>query len=191
MRNGPLDMRMDREAPLSAAGLIERLDEDGLERVIRTCGEERRARRIARAIVAERARGGEWTTARLARTVEKVVPREGGSHPATRTFQALRIAVNDELGALEKGIEEGLLLLAAGGRMAVISYHSLEDRAVKRIFAGHIGRMVSLPQGGANWEGLRPAVRPIVKKVLRPAEEEVALNPRARSAKMRCVERVE
>lgn len=191
MRDGPLDMRMDRSQQTKASHLVETMSEKELARIIDQYGEEPASRRIARAIVIERRKKGTWTTQRLVRTVEFALHRQRGKiHPATKTFQALRIAVNDELAALERGLEDGIALLAAGGRMTVISYHSLEDRRVKQIFKKHIGRWASQPEGGKRWEGMEPVVRPVTKKPLTASGAEIMLNPRARSAKMRCIERI-
>jgi len=191
MKDGPLDMRMDRSLKTDAARLIEEMSEEELARIIEQYGEEPAGRKIARAMVIERGKKGVWTTKRLVETVEFALRRRRGKiHPATKTFQALRIAVNDELAALGRGLEDGIALLAAAGRMAVISYHSLEDRQVKQIFKRHIGRWASLPEGGSRWEGVDPVVRPVTKKPRMASGAEIMLNPRARSAKMRCIERV-
>lgn len=192
MKDGPLDMRMDRSQETKASDLVENLSESELAEIINQFGEEPAGRKIARAIVIERKNKGGWTTRRLVRVVESAADRRAGRiHPATKTFQALRIVVNKELSALAEGVENGIALLAAGGRMVVISYHSLEDRQVKQIFKKHAGRWVSQPEGGQHWEGLEPVVRMVVKKPLRASAEEIMLNPRARSAKMRCIERVD
>lgn len=189
MKDGPLDMRMDRSRQTSAAQLVEELSEKELARIIGQYGEEPASRRIARAIVIERGKKGAWTTQRLVRTVEFALRRPRGRiHPATKTFQALRIAVNDELSALDRALEDGIALLAPAGRMAVISYHSLEDRQVKQVFKKHIGRWASQPEGGKRWEGMEPVVRPVTKKPRTASGEEIMLNPRSRSAKMRCIE---
>lgn len=174
MRDGPLDMRMDAARGESAADLIAGLNERELADLIYRFGEERLSRRIARRIVAERERGAIITTARLARIVAGAYPpRRRGIHPATRTFQALRIAVNDELGMLERFLEAAPGLLKDGGRLVMISYHSLEDRQIKHAF-----RELSHSMGLT-----------LTKKVLSPSPEEVGRNPRARSAKMRVFER--
>jgi len=173
LADGPLDMRMDASQGRPASELLARSGERELERILRECGEERFARRIARAI-AER-RGRLRTTGDLAALVEAVVPRrEPRLHPATRTFQALRIAVNDELGALEAALGTLPQWLAPGGRLAVISFHSLEDRIVKQALRGFAS------------EGV---VTVVTRKPLRPTAEEVAANPRARSARLRVAER--
>lgn len=192
MKDGPLDMRMDRSREKNASDLVEKMSEAELARIISQYGEEPAGRRIAKAIVIERQKKGVWTTRRLTQTIESAMGgRRGRIHPATKTFQALRVAVNDEFTALEQGLEAGIALLAAGGRMVVISYHSLEDRRVKHFFNKHIGRWASQPEGGRRWEGMRPVVRPIAKKPLRASGTEIRMNPRARSAKMRCIERVD
>ncbi|MDD5482138.1 MAG: 16S rRNA (cytosine(1402)-N(4))-methyltransferase RsmH [Kiritimatiellae bacterium] len=192
MKDGPLDMRMDRSRKLTAAQIVEETDEKELARIIREYGEEPAARRIARAIAIERRQKKPWTTRRLVQTIEFAARWSGGRiHPATRTFQALRITVNDELGALEKGLEGALALLAPAGRLTVISYHSLEDRLVKHFFKKHIGRWVSLPEGGESWQGMKPVVRPVTGKPRPASGAEIMRNPRARSAKMRCIERTE
>lgn len=187
--DGPLDMRMDRTRGLTAADVVGTTDEKGLADLFRTYGEEPDARRIARAIVRERARGPLSTTAQLADLVERTVGRHGAHHPATRVFQALRMAVNDEVGELERALVGGLGLLKPGGRFAVITFESITDRIVKRFFAAHAGKMVSLQQGGERWEGELPRVRLVTRRAVTAAEDEVALNPRARSARLRAVER--
>ncbi len=169
---GPLDMRMDPEAE-SAADLVNSASEDELARILFEYGEERRSRRVAAAIVRARARRRIETTDELARVVAGAVGgRRGGPHPARRTFQALRIAVNRELEELTASLPRAVGLLAPGGRVVVIAYHSLEDRIVKRCFSSD-ERLVELTH-----------------KLLRPAAEEVARNPRARSARLRAAERI-
>lgn len=177
MRDGPLDMRLDPALATTAADLVNSLTEEELAQLIREFGEERAARRIARKLAQERTREPISTTGRLAELVRSVAgPRTGGIDPATRTFQALRIAVNDELGvlsALLDAVSRGARgWLAAGARVAIISFHSLEDRAVKRCFASLVehGRATDLLGGAAE-----------------ASDAEVAANPRARSAKLRAV----
>lgn len=130
------------------------------------------------------------TTGQLADLVERTVGRRGAHHPATRVFQALRMAVNDEVGELERALAGGLSLLKPGGRFAVITFESITDRIVKRFFASHAGRTVSLQQGGTRWEGELPRVRLVARHAVTAAEDEVLENPRARSAKLRTAERV-
>jgi 16S rRNA (cytosine1402-N4)-methyltransferase len=177
-REGPLDMRMDRAGRGPTAGdLLRRLPPHALEAMLREYGEERWARRIARALVAARARAPMATTTELADLVARAIPRRAWPrriHPATRTFQALRIAVNRELEGLEEALEGAASLLAPGGRLAVISFHSLEDRAVKTAF-----RRLAAVRGLALLTR-----RPVI-----PATGEVAANPRARSAKLRAIRR--
>ena len=192
--DGPLDMRMDPTRGETAAELLAGYGDDwrSLAALLRELGEEPQAGRVARAILAEQAKAPIETTARLAATVERALGGRRGAarHPATRTFQALRIAVNGELDQVAAALEAALPLLAEGGRMAVITFHSLEDRAVKRAFAAHEGREVSLPQGGSRHEGAEPPVRRLTRRPAVPTESECAANPRARSAKLRAVERI-
>jgi len=188
--DGPLDMRMDRGGGPTAADLVNELSDRELARIIADFGEERAARRVARAIVAERSRGPITRTAQLAAIVARAVGRGGRIHPATRTFQALRIAVNGELDALQRGLRAGIGLLAPDGRMAVISFHSLEDRAVKIFFRAHAGREEAQPAGGVRWAGETPRVRLLTRRAVRPAPGEMENNPRCRSARLRAVERV-
>ena len=189
MREGPLDMRMDRSCGLSAADIVNGESAERLEEIFRTLGEEPQARRIAKAVAKERAEKPFETTVELAEFIEKVVGRRNGRHPATRVFQALRMEVNDEIGELGRALEGGLDLLRSGGRFAVITFESLTDRIVKRFFAGHIGRMVSLQQGGERWEGEEPRMKAVTGKVVVASKEEEDLNPRSRSAKLRAAEK--
>lgn len=179
LQEGPLDMRMDRRSSITAAKLVNELEEEELADLLFALGEERQSRRIASAIVAGRPL---HTTTELASVVASVVPRRGRLHPATRTFQALRIATNDELGALSRGAESALQLLGAGGRLAVISFHSLEDRLVKRLFQ----RESSTVKGGASPSGFTLVTR----HPIQPTREEQQRNPRSRSAKLRVIERI-
>ncbi|MDD3605256.1 MAG: 16S rRNA (cytosine(1402)-N(4))-methyltransferase RsmH [Kiritimatiellae bacterium] len=188
-QEGPLDMRMDRNSGLTAAELVNSLPEAELAALIWKWGEERQSRRIAAAIVAARP---VKSTRQLAEIVERAKGgRRGRIHPATQTFQALRIAVNNEFEHLEQALEDGLGLLNPHGRMAVISFHSLEDRRVKRCFRAHAGRMESLQAGGADWIGERPRVVLVGRKFQTAGPEEMKMNPRARSARLRVVERTE
>ena len=188
--DGPLDMRMDRTGGLTAADVVRDLDESGLTEIFRKYGEEPNARRIAKAIVKARGVSSIETTLQLAEIVERTVGRRGAHHPATRVFQALRMHVNDEMGELEKALADGLGCLKPGGRMAVITFESLTDRAVKHFFAAHAGRMVSLQQGGEMWEGELPRVMQVTRKAVVASDQEIAANPRSRSAKLRAVERM-
>jgi 16S rRNA (cytosine1402-N4)-methyltransferase len=190
LRDGPLDMRMDPAAGESAADFLARADEREIATVIAKLGEERNARRIARAIVDARRSAPVATTARLAGLVAAAVPgREPGRHPATRTFQALRIHVNDELGEIERALPKAVAALAPRGRLVVISFHSLEDRIAKRF-------MRDASRGDPAWAGMPgmpAAARPRLRLVGRATfadEAEIARNPRARSAVMRVAERL-
>ncbi|MFQ5958988.1 MAG: 16S rRNA (cytosine(1402)-N(4))-methyltransferase RsmH [Alphaproteobacteria bacterium] len=188
--DGPLDMRMNGAGP-TAADVVNTSEEGALAALISELGEERRARRIARAIVKARAKRPITRTGELAAIVRPVVPAAAdGIDPATRTFQALRIHVNDELGELDRGLGAAERLLAPGGRVAVVSFHSLEDRKVKRFLAARSGRQPhpSRPAPPAA-DGGAPTFRLIAKRALRPAADEVAANPRARSARLRAAER--
>jgi len=179
--DGPLDMRLDRRMQRTAAGLVNRLPEAKLADLIYQFGEERYSRRIARAIVAARKQNRIERTSALARIVAGAIPRPArprrrGVHPATRTFQALRIAVNDELASLERLVERLGEVLASGGRAGVISFHSLEDRRVKQGFA-------RLAEAGP--------MKVLTRKPLTATAEEITVNPRSRSAKLRAIERTD
>jgi 16S rRNA (cytosine1402-N4)-methyltransferase len=173
--DGPLDMRMDRSQALRAHDIVNEESEEELARILHEYGEERAARRIARMMVEARRRKPIETTGELRALIERALGprRRGGVHPATRTFQALRIAVNHELESLGALLGRGPALLTPGGRMAVIAYHSLEDRAVK-------ARFRELARSSEYEE--------VSRKPMRPSAEEVARNPRARSARLRCIE---
>ncbi len=190
LANGPLDMRMNPQAPRTAADIVNTASEEELADILWQYGEERASRAIARRIVQERAQVPFTTTAQLADCIASVLPRKGRLHPATRSFQALRIAVNDELGALEALLESGLSLLNSGGRFAVITFHSLEDRAVKRFFERVTREEIDRPE----WPAPRPnpdyAARLVFRKPLTAGEAELAANPRARSAKLRVIEKI-
>lgn len=173
-REGPLDMRMNPTEGSTAADLVNTLPAPKLEKIIFEWGGERFARKVTRVICDRRAKKRFQTTLDLAQTIASVVPRQGRLHPATRTFQALRIAVNDELGSLEEGMASGWNHLAVGGRMAVISFHSLEDRLVKNFFRDKIRTR----------EGLLLSKKPIT-----PSLNEIYNNPRSRSAKLRVIEK--
>jgi 16S rRNA (cytosine1402-N4)-methyltransferase len=186
---GPLDMRMDPTALLAAAEVVNQWTEEELAQIIADYGEEPRARRVARAIVRARPLA---TTADLARVVTGVLGRgRPGLHPATRTFQAIRIAVNDELAGLEQFLTEGWRALRPGGRLAVLAYHSLEDRRVKDAFRRWAADCLCPPRTPLCVCGWSAKVRLLTRRPLRPAPIEVARNPRARSARLRVVERKE
>jgi 16S rRNA (cytosine1402-N4)-methyltransferase len=189
-KDGPLDMRMDRTQGRSAADLVNEDDEETLANLIYRLGEDRDSRRIARAIVLERQQGRIKRTIKLAEIVERAKGgRRGPIHPATQTFQALRMAVNTELESLEAGLEAGLAMLHEGGRMTVITFHSLEDRPVKEFFKRHTVKRESLQQGGEKLVYDEPAVRLLTKKPLTASKQELADNPRSRSAKLRAAEK--
>lgn len=170
--DGPLDMRMDQSAPLDAATVVNTYSLDDLQRIIRQYGEEPRARAIAQAIVAARPLK---TTFELAETVRSAMPRGSKMHPATRTFQALRIAVNDELELLRASLPIWVKLLKSGGRLGVISFHSLEDRIVKQVFKELAG------------DRYDAELSLLTKRPVTADEQELVFNPRARSAKLRAV----
>jgi len=187
---GPLDMRMDQGSELTAERLVNRADVRELERIMRTLGEERWARRIAQYMVARRPLR---TTRDLAEAVEAAIPRGAWPrdiHPATRTFQAFRMEVNDELGEIERGLEAALKILKPGGRMATISFHSLEDRLVKSYFNVESKDCICPPQQPVCTCAHRATLRIVTRKPVTPSEEEVAGNPRARSARLRVAERL-
>ncbi|MBX2855502.1 MAG: 16S rRNA (cytosine(1402)-N(4))-methyltransferase RsmH [Rhodobacteraceae bacterium] len=192
MRDGPLDMRMGDEGD-SAADLVNRLDEGELADILFHYGEERASRRIARAIVGARREAPIETTARLAEIVASRLPRPkpGQPHPATRSFQGLRIAVNDELREIEDGLAAAERVLTPGGRLAAVSFHSLEDRLVKRFLADRCNRA---PRGSRHTPDVNPppaTFNLIVKGARGPSDAEVAANPRSRSAKLRAARRTE
>jgi 16S rRNA (cytosine1402-N4)-methyltransferase len=188
--DGPLDMRMNPEAGESAADWLARIPEQELVRVLRDYGEERFAGRIARTIVQARTAAPLARTGQLAELIARAVPtREPGKHPATRSFQALRIQVNDELGELERCLDQVCGLLGAAGRLAVIAFHSLEDRIVKR-FIRRESKGPELPKGlPVPYAETAGRLRPLGKP-MRPSSAEVAANPRARSAILRVAERL-
>lgn len=193
--NGPLDMRMEADqGGATAAEVINRLSEGELADVIFRFGEERKARRVARAIVAARLENPIERTLELAKIVQSVVKKDAsGIDPATRTFQALRIYVNDELGEIERGLRAAERLLKPGGRLVVVAFHSLEDRAVKTFLKERCGRAPRgsrhLPQAGSGSAQHQPTFIPLFKGVQKPGDEELRRNPRARSARLRAAER--
>lgn len=189
-RDGPLDMRFDPTADTpTAADLVNSLDADDLADILYRYGEERESRRIARAIIAARPL---HTTRQLAGAVERAYPpaRSGRIHPATRVFQALRIAVNDELGAVERVLPQALNLLRPGGRLAVISFHSLEDRIVKAYFRDEATDCLCPPRQPVCTCGHRARIRLITRHPIIAADSEIAANPRSRSARLRIAERL-
>jgi 16S rRNA (cytosine1402-N4)-methyltransferase len=188
--DGPLDMRMDPSGPTTAADLVNVMSGEQLERIFRNFGEEPAARRIAARIVRDRMAKPFTTTLQLAQAAESVVPRRGKTHPATRIFQALRIAVNRELDALAEGLEQFTRRLAPGGRLAIITFHSLEDRMVKVFFKARSAQWIDRPE----WPEARPnpdyIFKQITGKPIVASAAEQRENPRSRSAKLRTVERI-
>ncbi len=191
---GPLDMRFDTQRGVPASELLASLDVNELTALFRRYGEEPKAGRIARAIVDARRTAPVATAEELAALVERVLPpnprQPRRTHPATRVFQALRIAVNEELDALEAGLAAALDLLRPGGRLVVLSYHSLEDRIVKRFLAAERRGCVCPPEIPVCVCGRNPRLRLLTRPSLTPTAEEIAANPRARSARMRAAERL-
>ncbi len=187
--DGPLDMRRGGTGP-TAADLLERAEWEELVRILRDFGEERRARAIARAIVRRREQDPLRTTAQLSRLVQDVMGgRERRIHPATRTFQALRIAVNDELGQLERFLEPAIRSLKTGGRIVVISFHSLEDRIVKHTLRRLAGRCTCPPDFPVCRCNPQRVVEVLTSSPVRPDEEDIDRNPRARSARLRAAQK--
>jgi 16S rRNA (cytosine1402-N4)-methyltransferase len=187
---GPLDMRMDVTLELTAERIVNTFEPSEIERIIRSYGEERWARRIAQFIVARRPLR---TTRDLASAVEAAIPRKAWPRDinvATRTFQGLRIAVNNELGEIDAGLKAALSTLKPGGRMATISFHSLEDRLVKSFFNVESKDCICPPQQPVCTCGHRATLRTVTRRPVRPSEEEVAANPRARSARLRVAEKL-
>jgi 16S rRNA (cytosine1402-N4)-methyltransferase len=186
--DAPLDMRMDPSADVSAAGIVNEADERDLTTIFRRYGEERYAKQIARAIARRRKERPFERTGDLVETIRAAIPapaRFGDGHPAKRVFQALRIAVNDELGSLEAALPAGFEMLRPGGRLGVISFHSLEDRAVKR-FMRDLERGCECPPDFPICVcGKEPQMRTVARKAIRPSAHELALNPRAGSARLR------
>ena len=190
MHDGPVDMRMDRTCGQTAAELVNTASEQELADIIFRYGEDRSARRIARAIVEARAKVRIETTAQLAGIVERAKGGRKGKkiHPATQTFQALRMAVNDELASIERVLETMLGRVVAGGRIVVLTFHSLEDRLVKQFFSRHVPREESLQQGGVRRIYEEPPVEWVWKKPVTAGDGEQRVNPRSRSAKLRVVQ---
>ena len=186
--DAPLDMRMDPSAELTAREFVNEADERELADVFRRYGEERYSRQIARAIVRRRAKQPFERTGDLVETIKQAIPapaRFGEGHPAKRVFQALRIEVNDELGSLERALPAALEILRPGGRLAVISFHSLEDRIVKRFLRNQEHGCTCPPDFPLCVCGAQPALRAVPRRAIRPSPAEVARNPRSQSARLR------
>jgi 16S rRNA (cytosine1402-N4)-methyltransferase len=191
-QDAPLDMRMDPTEDVTAATIVNGWGERDLAQIFSRYGEERFSRPIARAIVQERACTPFESTLQLVATIKRAIPtpsRFGHGHPAKRVFQALRIAVNDELGQLEDGLESALALCQPGGRVAVISFHSLEDRIVKQRFVKAAKGCICPPDLPVCGCGRTPEFRVVTSKAVRPHTEEITVNPRAASARLRVVQR--
>lgn len=193
-KDEPLDMRMDERREKRAEALVNHLSESELASIFQRYGEERWSKRIARAIVSARSNGPIRTTGQLVDLVRRAVPAKAAAqqkiHPATRIFMALRIAVNDELACLDRFLAVAVDVLKPGGRMCVLSFHSLEDRMVKQRFKQWVDPCTCPPDLPYCSCGAQPLVRLINRKVVRPSQQEVAGNPMARSTRLRCVERL-
>lgn len=193
-KEGPLDMRMNPEEGLPLTRMLDRVSERDLADIIRKYGDERFAGRIAKAILREHKAGKLNTTAELENACFHAVPKQarfGGAHPATRTFQALRIWVNDEYGQIEAGVKAAMEHLLPGGHLAIISFHSGEDRRIRDLIESEVNPCTCPPTFPICTCGRKPSMRWLQKKPMRPSEEEVEINPRSRSSLMRIAERIE
>ena len=188
MREGPLDMRMGPSCEMDAAEVVNTWPESELLRILREFGEEPKARRIVAAILRQRESKPFATTGDLAQCIEKAVGRSGRTHPATRTFQAIRMVVNDELGSLERALEASVQLIKPGGRLLVITFHSLEDRMVKRFMKDRSREWIDQPHWPEPRKNPSRVFRLPQSKAIAPTPEEILLNPRARSSKLRVAE---
>jgi 16S rRNA (cytosine1402-N4)-methyltransferase len=191
--DAPLDMRMDQDASLTAKEIVNEWPEEEIARILYRYGEEKFSRRIARVIVEKRKQSPIETTGELVELIKEGIPaaaRRTGGHPAKRSFQALRIAVNDELGAFEEGLHQAVRCLAPGGRVSVITFHSLEDRICKQIFSSYLEKCTCPPDFPLCVCGGKGVMRLVNRKPLIPTETELAENSRARSAKLRVAEKL-
>ncbi|WCK53092.1 16S rRNA (cytosine(1402)-N(4))-methyltransferase RsmH [Aneurinibacillus sp. Ricciae_BoGa-3] len=191
--DAPLDMRMDRQQSLTAAVIVNEWSEDKLAKVIFEYGEEKFSRRIARSIVKQREKAPIETTEEFVEIIKSAIPaaaRRTGPHPAKRTFQAIRIAVNDELNVFKESLEDSISLLAAGGRLSVITFHSLEDRICKQIYQEYSRGCTCPPDFPQCVCGNEPILKIITRKPLVPGDRELEDNPRSRSAKLRIAEKI-
>lgn len=191
--DAPLDMRMDQDAMLTAKEIVNEWPEEEIARILYRYGEEKFSRRIARVIVGKRAQSTIETTGELVELIKEGIPaaaRRTGGHPAKRSFQALRIAVNDELGAFEEGLHQAVRCLAPGGRVSVITFHSLEDRICKQIFSSYLEKCTCPPDFPLCVCGGKGTLRLVNRKPLIPTETELTENSRARSAKLRVAEKL-
>jgi 16S rRNA (cytosine1402-N4)-methyltransferase len=192
-QDGPLDMRMDARQPVTAADVVNTTEAEALAKIFWEYGDEQQSRRFAKAIALDRQTQPFTTTKQLADLIERLAPRRGSkTHPATKVFQALRIAVNDEIGSLRRGLDGAVKILRPGGRLAVITFHSLEDRVVKD-FGRARTRDYALP-GGVDVPELRvprdPVLKWVERKAIKPGPAELAENPRSRSAQLRVLEKI-
>ena len=193
MQDAPLDMRMDQQAGFTAYDVVNGYSEKELSQIIKKYGEERWAARIAKFIVSERRERPIEDTDKLVEVIKKAIPasaRRDGPHPAKRTFQAIRIEVNDELGQLEKAVDDFVDVLAPGGRLCIITFHSLEDRIVKETFARRENPCTCPPEFPVCICGKKPDAKRITRKPIVPSDEELERNPRSRSAKLRILEKL-
>jgi 16S rRNA (cytosine1402-N4)-methyltransferase len=192
--DAPLDMRMDASSPVTAADIVNTMDEDGLNRIFRDYGEEKWARQIARVICDRRKSEPIDTTSKLVAIIDAAIPKKfrakDGSHPARRTFQALRITVNDELDPLEDALRMFTDMLKPGGRLCIITFHSLEDRIVKNNFRNLANPCTCPPGIPVCVCGKKPSVKLITRKPVTATADELAENPRSRSASLRVVEKL-
>jgi 16S rRNA (cytosine1402-N4)-methyltransferase len=191
--DAPLDMRMDRRNPLSAYTIVNDWSKDELTRIIREYGEEHWAARIADFIVTKRQEQKIETTGQLVDVIKAAIPakaRREGPHPAKRTFQAIRIAVNDELGVFERTLKDAIEILQPGGRVAVITFHSLEDRICKQVMQEYAKGCICPPEFPVCTCNNKPVIKLVTKKPILPSKEELEQNPRARSAKLRVAEKL-
>lgn len=189
-KEGPLDMRMDKGAALTAADIVNTWPQEDIERILRENAEEQNARRIARAICQDRVKKPFTSTLQLAEMIARVCPKQGKKHPATLTFQALRCEVNSELPALREFLAEAPKWLKPGGRLVVISFHSIEDRIVKQAFQNYAAPFIDRPEWPAPKPNPQFCLKLITKKPVEASEQELHLNPRARSARLRAAERL-
>lgn len=191
--DAPLDMRMDRDMELTAHTIVNSWEERDISRILHVYGEEKFARSIARTIVAARESGEIRTTGELVELIKAAIPapaRRTGPHPAKRSFQALRIAVNDELGAEEEALKQAIACLKPGGRVSVITFHSLEDRICKQLFAEHLKKCTCPPDFPMCVCGGEGTLKLVTRKPILPGKEELERNPRSRSAKLRVAEKL-
>jgi len=190
MADGPLDMRMSTGLEMTAEEIINTYSELDLERIFSEFGEERKARYIARAIVRERGESQITTTQQLVKIIEPIVPFQHRIKSLARIFQAIRIAVNQELENLQSFLNQSLAVLKSSGRLVIIAYHSLEDRMVKELFSRQVNPCQCPPDLPVCVCGKQPTIRLLTKKIVRPTEQEIQSNPRSRSAKLRAVEKI-